>query len=554
MGHYKWLFSLSRTYIPLFLLSVIGSVIQSLGATALTLLVKHVVDDVLILKNQEELLKYVLLLFSSALVIQLGFFTSSFTLAYISEKVIHFLRSEIYEKILYAPVNNFLYTPSGELISRIVNDLEQLRYVFSEYIPKLLREPLLVVTLFGVLLYRDVYLTLFILLLFPLMALFTKYFSEKKKKYLSKQRENLALLTSVLSETLRGFENVKIFLAESRFIKNFKELSLRIFRSSVKINLYVVGNTVINYTFGYAVVSLILFVGGYRIVKGEITTGDFISFLTALFMIQKPLMETQKAVMNVRGSTPIFERIRKLLSVPREEDGSVEFKGLKERILFRNVSVKINGREILKNVNIEIYKGAKVGIRGHTGSGKSTFVKLIPRLLEYEGEIFIDETELRDFKLKSLREKIGFLSQEVIIFRGTVKENLLIAKPNAKEEEMLRALELARCDFILNSKEGLDKFLEEGGKNLSGGEKQRLALARIFLKNPDIVILDEATSALDPKTEEEVIYNLYRFFKEKTIFAVAHRPFIFNFCDLILDFEEGKLKEFSTSEENSIKL
>jgi len=545
MTHYKWLFSLSKPYILLFLLSLLGSLIQSLGATALALLVKQVVDKVLILKNQDELLKHVLPLFSSGLVIQAGFFISSFTLAYVSEKVIYSLRNEIYEKLLYAPINYVLYTPSGELISRIVSDLEQLRQVFSEYIPKLIREPIVVVALFGVLLYRDLYLTLLILLLFPVMALFTKYFSEKKKKHLSKQRENLALLTSVLSETIKGFENIKLFLAEKRFIKNFKELSGKIFKSSVKINLYVVGNTVINYTFGYAVVSLILLAGGYRIVKGDITTGDFISFLTALFMIQKPIMETQKAFMNLRGSTPIFERIRKLLNVPKERDGSVDFKGLEKEITFKDVSVRINGREILKNVNISVKRGAKVGIKGHTGSGKSTFVKLIPRLLEYEGEIYFDGTELREFKLKSLRERIGFLSQEVIIFRGSVRENLLIANPKAKEEEMLIALELAKCDFILNSPEKLDKFLEEGGKNLSGGEKQRLALARIFLKNPEIVILDEATSALDPKTEEEVLYNLYKFFKDRTIFAVAHRPFIFNFCDVILEFEGGKIKELS---------
>lgn len=554
MNNYRWLYNLSKPYILLFLLSLLGSLIQSSGATALALLVKQVVDNVLILKNQEELLKYVLLLFSSALIIQVGFFISSFTLSYISEKVIYSLRNEIYEKLLYAPINYVLYTPSGELISRIVSDLEQLRQVFADYIPKLLREPLVVLALFGVLLYRDLFLTLLILLLFPVMALFTKYFSEKKKKHLSRQREKVALLTSILSETLRGFENIKLFLAENRFIKDFKELSFRIFRSSVKINLYVVGNTVINYTFGYAVVSLILFAGGYRIVKGDITTGDFISFLTALFMIQKPLMETQKAIMNLRGSAPIFERIRNLLNVPEEKDGSEEFEGLKERIEFRDVSVKINRKEILKNVNLSVYRGSKVGIKGHTGSGKSTFVKLIPRLLEYEGEIFVDHTELREFKLKSLREKIGFLSQEVMVFRGSVRENLLIAKPDTTEEEMLKALELAKCDFVLNSPEGLDKFLEEGGKNLSGGEKQRLALARIFLKNPEIVILDEATSALDPKTEEEVIYNLYKFFKEKTIFAVAHRPFIFNFCDVILEFEGGRLKEFSTSKENSIKL
>ncbi|RUM29293.1 MAG: ABC transporter ATP-binding protein [Aquifex sp.] len=545
MKYFPWLFSLLKPYIPLFLLSLVGSALQSAGTTAITLLIKNVVDNVLILKNQEELLKYVILLLGSATLMQLGFFISTFTLVYISEKLVMILRNQVYKKLLKIPLNYFIHSSSGDLISRIVSDLESFKQVFGEYLPKLIREPLVVVALFGVLLYRDIILTGLIFLLFPFMVIFTKYFSNKKKEHLSMQRERVSLLTSVLTETFKGIENIKLFLAEKLFLKKFMEFSEKLFKSSVKINLYIIGNTVINYIFGYFVVAVILFVGGLRIVSGDITTGDFISFLTALFMIQKPIMEVQKAVMNLKGSTPLFERILSILNLSEEKEGDKEFEGLKDGITFKGVSVEVNGNRILKSINLIVRKGDKVGIKGHTGSGKSTLIKLIPRLIEYKGSIFLDEVELRNFKLTSLRKKIGFLSQEVILFRGTVRDNLLIANPRAKDEELIKALELAKCDFVLNSQELLDMRIEEGGKNLSGGEKQRLAIARIFLKNPEIIILDEATSALDTNTEREVIDNLFKYFSNRTFFVVAHRPYSFKYCNLLIELEEGEIKKVS---------
>ena len=508
MNPWKKILSLLRPYIPLILLSLVGSVLQSLGATSITLLVKRIVDDVFILKEGKEAINITLLLLGSAVLMQVGYFLATFSVIYVSERIVKNLREEIYEKLLYSPFNFFLKTSSGDMISRIVSDLEGFKQVFGEYIPKLIREPFVAFALFGVLLYRDWILTLFLLIFFPILYILTKYFSSKKKKYTKKQRENVALLTSVLNESLRGIENIKLYLSENKFINSFKEFSEKFFHSSVKINFYIVGNTAINYIFGYSVVALLLLAGSFRILKGEVSTGDFISYLTALFMIQKPILEIQKAIMNLKGTTPIFERVFSLTNLPREKDGIKEFEGFKREIKFINVSVEVNGKRILKGISFSVRKGDKVGIRGHTGSGKSTLVRIIPRLLEYEGSVFIDKVELREFSLKSLRRNIGFSTQEVFLFKGTVRDNLLIAKQDATDEEMIKALKLAECDFILNSSHGLDYPVEERGINLSGGEKQRISLARVFLKNPDIVILDEATSALDPLAEEKVLSNL----------------------------------------------
>ena len=546
MNIWNKIFPLINPYVPLLFLSLIGSLLQSAGTTFITLLVKRVVDNVFILKEEGEAITLTILFLGSATLMQLGYFLATFTVAYIAEKIIKELRENIYENLLFVPFNFFLKTSSGDLISRIVSDLESFKQVFSEYIPKLIREPFVALALFGVLIYRDWLLTLLLLLFFPAMYLFTKYFSEKKKKHLKKQRENISALTEILSESLRGIENIKLYLSEKKFIKYFKEFSEKFFYSSVKINFYIIGNTVINYLFGYTVVSLLLLAGSVRILRGDISPGDFISFLTALFMIQKPIMEIQKAVMNLKGTAPLFDRIFHLLEIPKERGGTKEFAEIKEKIEFIDVSVSLNGKKILDRISFVVKRGDKVGIRGHTGSGKSTFIRIIPRLIDYEGKVFIGKDELREFSLQSLRKKIGFSTQEVFLFKGTVRDNLLIAKEDATEEEMLKALRLAKCDFILNSPYGLNYPVEERGINLSGGEKQRLALARIFLKNPEIVILDEATSALDPVTEEEVLRNLFTFFKEKTMFIVAHRESNLIFCNKIVEFENGKLKSVTT--------
>ncbi len=549
----RWLASLVRPHAYLLILSLVGSVIQSAGTAGLTLTVKTLVDDVFLLRNPELLTQTILLLVAYGFGAQLGLFLSSFSIQVLAERVVKDLREKIFKRFLRAPLNVFLSSSSGDFIARTVSDLEGIRFVLSDQLPKLVREPFVILALFSVLLYRDAFLTLLLLFFFPGIYLLTKYFAAKKKKHLSRQREAVSRLTSLLAESFRGIENIKLFLAESRFLKWFSEISESFYRYSVRLALYITGNTVLNYLFGYSVVATLLFIGSLRIVKGDVSAGDFVSYLTALFMIQKPIMDLQKAVMNFKGSYPLFERIRFLLEVPTERSGTKLFKGLKREITFLDVSVQVNGKDILRDIKVSIRKGEKVGIRGPTGSGKSTFVRLIPALLEYEGRILLDDMELREFELTSLRRAVGFVTQEVFLFRGTVRENLLIANPRASDEEMKRALELALCDFILKSPEGLNYPVEEGGKNLSGGERQRLSLARLFLKNPEIVILDEATSALDRDTEAKILENLFTYFRDRTMFVVAHRESNLAYCETILNFEGGRLVGVERLNEESRK-
>ncbi len=541
MENIRWILSKVKPHLPLLFLALLGSLMQSAGATAITLLVKGVVDDVFILKDQEKLIRIILLLLGSALLMQAGFFISKYLVSLASEKVLKEIRFEIFSKLLYVPYTYFIRHPAGDLISRIVSDVDKIRQILVDHIPTLLREPVVGVALIGVLLYRDPLLTLILVVVLPAMSFTVKYFGSKKGKHLRRTQEGTAQLTQVLSQTLQGIENVKVFSAESKLLEAFKRFNEKIFKSSVKAEFYTTGNTALNYIFGYLVVAGVLFYGGFRIISGSLTPGDFISYLTALFMVQPPILNTQKALMNLKGSLPVVERVRELLSLEEERSGSLKFSGLKESIEFRNVSVSVNSREILSGISLSVWKGERLGIVGHTGSGKSTLVRIIPRLVDYEGSVLLDGKELKNFELSSLRDRIGMATQETFLLNASVRENLLIANPDATEKEIWEALKLAGCDFV--ERIGLDGLVGERGYSLSGGERQRLAIARLFLKDPDIVILDEATSALDMNTEKRVLRNIFSFFEGRTMFIVAHRLSNITECDRIVVMKEGKLVE-----------
>lgn len=543
MDNILWILKRLKPALPLLLLSLVGSLLQSAGATAITLLVKSIIDDVFIFRDKERLIETIVLLLAFALVMQVGFFLSKSLVSLASERTLRDLREDIFKRLITAPYHFFIRNRSGDTIGRVVSDVDKLRQIFLEHIPVLLREPFVGLALLGVLFYRDPVLTIFLILVLPVMSISVKFFGSKKSKHMGRTQEGTGELTQILSQVMHGIENVKLFLAERRFVETFRKFNEKIYRASVKAEIYVAGNTALNYITGYVVVALVLFYGGYRIVEGHLTPGEFVSYLTALFMVQPPILNSQKALMALRGTLSVVDRVRELLSLEEELSGSIKVKGLRKEIKFVSVSVKLGESYVLRDVNLKVRRGEKLGIVGRTGSGKSTLVRLIPRLIDYSGEIYIDDIELKECELSSLRREIGFLTQEPFLLNASIRENLLIAKEGATDSELEEALKLALCDFVFKLKDGLDTIVGERGYALSGGERQRLSLARLFLRNPEIVILDEATSALDLNTEKKVLKNLFEFFEGKTMLIVAHRLSNVMECDRIIVMKEGCIAE-----------
>lgn len=534
MEHIKWVLGRLKIYWHLILLSLIGSLFEAAGTAGVSLLIKSLVDKVFLFKEKEEIFKVILSLIAFVLLAQMGNFMVSFFSALYTELEMKKLRFEAFKKLLKADYSAFLGVSPGEFASRVISDMNLYKNLIGSYIIKVFRDPLTTVFLLGVLFYRDWILTLNLALLVPVLAFAIKYFGSKKGKHIKRTQEGYAGITDRLFSSFSGFESIRSFKAQGMFERLFEQLNRNLFRSSLKSELYSALNSVFNYTFGYIVVALVIFYGSYRITEGSLTPGDFLSYLTALVFLQNPLIETQKGIMELRSALPVINRIRELLNLEEEGEGILRLESFKSEIKVENLLVSVGEEKLLKGVNLTIYRGEKLGIMGDTGSGKSTFLRVLAGLLPYQGSVKLDGLELSQIRKEDLREIMLLLSQEPFVFPGTVRENLIMAKEKP-EEDLWKALHLAGCDFV----KSLDQQVSP--KSLSGGERQRLALARVFLKSPEIILLDEATSALDAKKEEEVLNNLFEHFKDKTFILVAHRFSNLLKCDRVVVLKEGRV-------------
>jgi subfamily B ATP-binding cassette protein MsbA len=372
----------------------------------------------------------------------------------------------------------------------------------------------------------------------PLVGIFS-YFGKKRKRYSKLYQETFAGFINYITDLLKNFESVK-FLNRYFLNRLTRKRIEEIFRAEFKGNFYTDGYLVAIELIGYLFVSLILLYGGYRVVKGELSTGTFISFIGTLFLLYNSLQSLQRSAMNFKALEPIITRLREVLeNTETEKGGSKVFDNLKREIKTENLSFK----GILKNVNLKVEKGEKVLIKGASGSGKSTLLKVLSGLYRtYEGKVFYDNTELREFVISKFRRKVFYLSQTTPVFNDTVRNNLLLVKPNATDEELIEALNLAKAEFVFDLPKGLNTVIGGGGVEISGGQKQRIALARLFLTDAEVLYLDEITSALDSHTEREILNNILNRFEDKTLFFVTHREGYGERFNKTLKVENGKVE------------
>ena len=547
--HLKFVFEVYKPYIKLKLLAIGGSLFESIALTGLAYIIKNVVDDVFIAKSYEKLIFVIVVLIVLAILKQVGFVVKDYGMPLVIYKASRDLRFQVYEKILNASPSVFRkYTP-GDLIGRAVSDIEKFGEIISRVATNIITEAFTIIGICGVLIYRDWKLFLIFILIVPLLAWALEHFGEKRKKYSRKVQESIGEYIHHLSQILSGIEVVKLF-KKKIFLHIFNKINERLYERQKKNKFYETIYLSTVEIIAYVATAGIIFYGGIRIINGDLTPGDFFSFLGGVFILVNSLQAFQRGAVNVKALNPVIDRLLEVLNLPQEEDKGIEFAGLKDKIQYQNVSLSIDGNQILRNINLTIKKGENLGIVGPTGSGKSTLVKILPALItEYKGKVWIDNNELREYSISSLRDKIGMVSQEVIIFNDTLRNNLLVAKPDATEEELIEALKKAKADFAFKLENGLDTVLGEKGSRLSGGERQRIAIARIFLKDPDILIIDEGTSALDVETEEYIMEEINKHFLDRTVIIITHRLKLLDITDRVIVIEEGQIVEEGTKEE-----
>lgn len=473
-----------------------------------------------------------------------------FGLRQIVDKTARSIQSVIFKKFQKLPASFFAQQKQGNLISMAMNDTSTFADSFRFGL-EIIREPFTALALLGVAFYHDWQLTLVIFAVAPLFILTFHYTGKRIRRYSGHAQQDRADMTHGVSEALTGQKIIKAFGLQLYVNNRFERIQDLLILHRTKVNSSEEhSHPLVELIGSFAFAGVIVF-AHHRITSGALTTGGFISFVAALAMFMDPVRRFTKANAKLNQARAAADRIFKLLDMPEEkEDGKKVLEGFKDSIEFRNLTFSYGEGDILKNFNLTIKKGQKVGLVGLSGSGKSTLVSLLLRLYPVDnGQIFIDGVDINDYTLESVRKIFSLVSQDIFLFNDTVRENLTTGEEYS-DEEIDKALEISYAkDFINDLPKGIMTPIGDRGLRLSGGQSQRLTIARAFLKNRDVLLFDEATSALDNESEKIVQKALEKVAGHKTVIAVAHRLSTLKDYDMIVVMKEGVVVEKGNHEE-----
>jgi subfamily B ATP-binding cassette protein MsbA len=545
--------SLTRPHLLRLLLAILSGIVLSAINGAIAYLVKPSLDSLFVEKNRTAL--YLLPIGVFILFVFRGLFTfcNNFLMNSVGAKIVKTLRQGLYEKLLRLPVSFYQDRSSGSIISRLLNDIGSLENSIAYTAKNFFVQLLTVVFLAGVALYRRWDLALLSFIVIPLVVVVSDRFGRRMKKTSLRTRKLISDVTKVIHETLTGIKVIKAFLMEKemqrRNLKAVTEHYRNVMRE-VRINEF---TTVFMEIIGGAGIAIILYYGSFLILKGELTIGSFFSFVTAILMIYTPLKRLSRVNNHFQTVRTALQRIREVYKIEDEKSGNVVKDKIRGHIVIRGLTFRYPGISypVLQDINLEIMPGEKVAIVGYSGAGKSTLADLILGFWHnYEGSIEIDGTELRDYDIRSLRANMAIVSQDIILFDDTVRNNILFGRIDATEDEIIKAAETAYAhEFIIKMPRGYDTFIGERGLKLSGGQKQRIAIARAVLRDPKVLILDEATSSLDAESEAKVQMALERIMPGRTTIIIAHRLSTIMNADRIIVMDRGRIIESGRHQE-----
>ena len=489
-----------------------------------------------------------------------AYFLSSATIIPIRTGVVRDIRNQLYRKITSLPLSFFSEERKGDIIARMSGDVQEIESSIMSSLDMLFKNPVLIVVYFATMLFISWQLTLFTIIFVPVFGWFMGVVGRKLKR---KSIEAQALWSDTMSqveETLGGLRIIKAFCAEDKMNARFDAVNSGYRNNIMRVNVRQQMAHPMSEFLGTVMIVIVLWFGGMLVLGGYALSGPtFIYYMVILYSIINPLKEFSKAGYNIPKGLASMERVDKILRAPDtipEKDNPVRIKGFEHQIEFRNVSFAYSDTKtgephwVLRNINLTVPKGKTIALVGQSGSGKSTLVDLIPRYYDtVEGEGMIDGINVKDLGIHDLRQLIGNVNQEAILFNDSFYNNITFGVDTAKQEEVEEAARIANAhDFIMASEDGYNTMIGDRGGRLSGGQRQRISIARAILKNPPILILDEATSALDTESERLVQDALERLMKTRTTVAIAHRLSTIRNADEIYVLHEGKIVESGTHE------
>ena len=484
-----------------------------------------------------------------------AYFLSSATIIPIRTGVVRDIRNQLYHKITSLPIGFFSEERKGDIIARMTGDVGEIESSIMSSLDMLFKNPILIISYFTALIFISWQLTLFTLVFVPIFGWFMGYVGRKLKRKSIAAQSLWSDTMSMVEETLGGLRIIKAFCAEDKMNKRFDGINSEYRDSIQRVNIRQQMAHPMSEFLGTVLIIIVLWVGGILVLDQKILSGPtFIYYLVMLYSIINPLKDFSKASYNIPKGLASMERVDKILKAEntiKEPANPKHIASFEHQIEFRHVSFRYGEQWVLKDINLVIEKGKTVALVGQSGSGKSTLVDLIPRYYDVqEGEVLIDGINVKDLGIHDLRQLIGNVNQEAILFNDSFYGNITFGVDSATREQVEQAAHIANAhEFIMQTEHGYDTNIGDRGGRLSGGQRQRVSIARAILKNPPILILDEATSALDTESERLVQDALERLMKTRTTVAIAHRLSTIKNADEICVLHEGEIVERGTHEE-----
>ena len=548
------LFDLIKAHIGRLIMGSLCSGAMAATTAGAAWLIKDVVDEVFV--NKDIMMLKILPVVIVALFLVKGFayFGQDYFMNYVGQRIIKQLRDSLYVHIQDLPFSFFHEEKTGTLMSRITNDVNIIRSMVSTTVTGLMRDSLTIVGLTFVILYRDWKLALGALVILPLAFYPVVAFGRRVRKASTGSQESMGDLNAFLHETITGQKIVKAFGRESYEKSRFFKKTENLFRFEMKaVTARALPSPIMEFLAGVGIAFIIAY-GGYQVVTGTGTPGNLISFLMAVLLLYDPVKKLSRVNAIIQEGLAAADRVFDIMERKSdivEASSPIAIPSMPHQVTFQNVSFGYGSSMVLRDINLDVKPGEILAIVGMSGGGKTTLVNLIPRFYDVEkGAILIDGINIRDASIRSLRKQIAIVTQDPILFNDTVRNNIAYGKPEASEEDIRQAAKAAYAyDFIEGFPTGFDTNIGELGNRLSGGEKQRMCIARALLKDASILILDEATSSLDAESELLVQKALENLMQGRTTFVIAHRLSTIGYADRIIVVVKGKIIEEGTHEQ-----
>ncbi len=522
--------------------------------SAQTYLVKHVLDDVFVNKNKTLLYLVPPALIVISIIKGITSYAKDYLMGYVGQKVVNNIRDQLYAHVQSLSFSYFARTPTGVIVSRIMNDVNLVQGALTRVPASVVQGLATMAGLLGLILYLNWRLALLSFVALPLAGLALAKFSRRLRKTSTTMQEQLGQLTTHLHETIAGVRIVKAFGMEEYESRRFAARNRDLFNSLMRAIKTTAVSHPVTELISIIGTSLVVGFGGYSVIRGSMTVGDFGSFSMALVFFYRPLKELNGVNSVIQDGIAAARRIFEVIDTQpeiRDMPGAALLPRDFKTIEFKNVSFQYENDLVLKEVNLTVRAGETIAIVGQSGGGKTTLVNLIPRFYDVTGgSILVEGVDIRRAATASLRSQIAIVTQQTILFNDTVRSNIAYGDTACTFEKIVQAAQAAQADsFIRSFPMGYDTVIGEGGVRLSGGQRQRLSIARALLKNAPILILDEATSSLDTESEREVQNALDTLMKGRTSFVIAHRLSTIMNADRIIVLKAGRIVEQGNHEE-----